>query len=667
MYQVIEARIRKAILRYIHKHYSIDVPVVTERPPRLEMGEVASPVCFELARKLKKPPRIIAQEIANKIPPIEGVARLEVAGGGYLNAYLERGTFFRVAIERAGHEAIHASADAPKAIVEHTNINPNKAAHIGHLRNAALGDAFVRLLRYTGRRVEVQNYIDNTGVQVGDVVLGFLHIEKKTPLEVRVLAAEPRFDYLCWDLYARVTVFLAEDKSRLSLRGEILHAIEAGSGAAAEIAEIVSTAIVRCHLFTMDRLGIEYDLLPRESEILHLKFWESAFAMMIERGVIHKAAAGKNAGCWVMKLASESEGEIAGEGAAPEADDGADTKIIVRSNSTVTYVGKDIAYQLWKFGLLGKDFHYARFHQYPGGHTVWVTQTGESEMEAPTFGNAAQVYNVIDSRQAYLQNVVFEALGALGFKEQADRSLHFSYEMVALSPRCAAEMGYEIPVEEAKKPYVEVSGRKGQGVKADDLLDQLEANARNEVDTRHPETPEAERVAIAHAIAIGALRYFLLKFTRGTIIAFDFNEALSFDGETGPYVQYAVVRARNIFRKLREQEPEFKLDALESLITDEALSSQLSAPAGNDLWEVLLLAGSLGAQVETALGAHEPAFIAKFAFQLAQQFNVFYHKHHILSEEDVTKKAFLLSLSRLVETQLVIALRLLGMEAPERM
>ena len=235
------------------------------------------------------------------------MARLEVAGGGYLNAYLERGTFFRTAIERAGHEAVHASADAPKAIVEHTNINPNKAAHIGHLRNAALGDAFVRLLRYTGRRVEVQNYIDNTGVQVGDVVLGFLHLEKKTADEVRVLAAEPRFDYLCWDLYARVTVFLAEDKSRLSLRGEILHAIEAGTGEAAEIAEIVSTAIVRCHLFTMDRLGIEYDLLPRESEILHLKFWESAFATMIERGVIHKATAGKNAGCWVMKLAAEAE------------------------------------------------------------------------------------------------------------------------------------------------------------------------------------------------------------------------------------------------------------------------------------------------------------------------------------------------------------------------
>ncbi|MGH9702776.1 MAG: DALR anticodon-binding domain-containing protein, partial [Candidatus Acidiferrales bacterium] len=447
---------------------------------------------------------------------------------------------------------------------------------------------------------------------------------------------------------------------------EILHSIEAGAGAAAEMAEIVSTAIVRCHLFTMDRLGIEYDLLPRESEILHLKFWESAFATMVERRVIHKAAAGKNAGCWVMKMGTEADEESAGE-AAPGTGDDSETKIIVRSNGTVTYVGKDIAYQLWKFGLLGKDFHYARFHQYPRGHHVWVTQTGPSELDAPAFGNAAQVFNVIDSRQAYVQNVVFEALGALGFQQQKDQSVHFSYERVTLSPRCATEMGYEISPEDAKKPYVEVSGRKGQGVKADDLLDQLEANARKEVDTRHPEVAEAERADTAHAIAIGALRFFLLKFTRGTMIAFDFEEALSFDGETGPYVQYAVVRARNIFRKLREQEPGFRLDELSKQVADDMLAAQLGPPGGNDLWEVLLLAGSLGAQVEIALSAHEPAFLAKYAFQLAQQFNMFYHKHHILSEEDRSKKAFLLLLSDLVERQLVIALRLLGMEAPERM
>src|SRR5579864_1050704 len=536
MYRQAEARFRETLAAFIRATYGTEISIVTERPPKLEMGEIASPVCFELAKRLKRAPRQIAQEIAAGIGHIDEVARLEIAGGGYLNAFLDRAAFLRDAIARSGKESVTATPDSPKSIVEHTNINPNKAAHIGHLRNAALGDAFVRLLRYTGRRVEIQNYIDNTGVQVADVVLGFLHLEKKNAAEVRVLAAKSRFDYLCWDLYARVTQFLEEDKTRLELRGEMLKAIERGTGAAAEVAEIVSTAIVHCHLRTMDRLGIEYDLLPRESEILHLKFWDSAFQKLVESGAIHKAASGKNAGCWVMHLPAENETAEA----APNDDD--DAKIIVRSNGTVTYVGKDIAYQLWKFGLLGKDFHYTLFHEYPGGHKLWVTSGTSGDSHAPAFGRGAEVFNVIDSRQAYPQQVVVAGLRALGFNSEADRSIHFSYEMVALTPRCAAEMGYELSEEEAKKPYVEVSGRKGQGVKADDLLDQLEQHARAEVDARHRDFSDSERAAVSHAIAIGALRYFLLKFTRGTIIAFDFKDALSFEGETGPYVQYAVVR-----------------------------------------------------------------------------------------------------------------------------
>jgi len=659
VYQPIEKRVRDALAAFIRAKHGVEINVVTERPPKIEMGEIASPVCFELAKRLKRAPRQIAQEIASTIGKIDGVERIEIAGAGYLNAYLDRAGFFRTASAAAGRETVRAFAESPKAIVEHTNINPNKAAHIGHLRNAVLGDAFVRLLRYTGRRVEVQNYIDNTGVQVADVVLGFVHLEKRTAAEVRALAAKPQFDYLCWDLYARVTHFLEEDKSRLELRGEIIKALEHGSGDAAEMAEVVSTAIVRCHLKTMSRLEIEYDLLPRESEILHLKFWDAAFQMLIERAAIHKASTGKNAGCWVMELSGDKE--------ATEPDDEADAKIIVRSNGTVTYVGKDIAYQLWKFGLLGKDFHYAPFLTYLDGRKLWITCSEGGAPDAPAFGKGQEVFNVIDSRQAYPQQVVVAGLRALGFNSEADRSVHFSYEMVALTPRCAAEMGYQLSEEEAKKPYVEVSGRKGQGVKADDLLDQLEQRARAEVDARHRDFSDVERASVAHSIAIGALRYFLMKFTRGTIIAFDFKDALSFEGETGPYVQYAVVRARNIFRKVREQEPDFSLERLEETTDAETAQRLLAAPDGNDLWELLLLAGSLGAQVEAAASAHEPAFIAKYAFQLAQQFNLFYHKHHILSEEDRGKKNLLLLLSALVEKQLVRALELLGVVAPEKM
>ena len=666
MYNIVESRIRQALREFIRRRYNADIEVGAERPPRIEMGEVASPICFELAKRLKRAPRQIAQEVVGELGKIEGVERLEVAGGGYINAYLERGPFFRAAFAGAGAPGASAAAGAPKSIVEHTNINPNKAAHIGHLRNAALGDSFVRLLRHAGRRVEVQNYIDNTGVQVADVVAGFLHLEKQTPAEVRARAAQPRFDYFCWDLYARVTQFFEEDPTRLALRAEALKAIEEHRGAAGEIGELVSTAIMRCHLRTMERLGVEYDLFPRESEILRLKFWDAAFEQLRERGAIRKATSGKNAGCWVMQVSSSGTQQAGGD--APEAaSDDDEAKIIVRSNGTVTYVGEDIAYQLWKFGLLGRDFRYQRFDTHPSGHAVWVTCADGGEAGAPAFGKADQVYNVIDSRQAYLQNVVVAGLRALGFHAQADRSIHFSYEVVALSPRCAAEMGYVLSPEDAQRSYIEVSGRKGLGVKADDLLDRLEAAARAEVDERHAQTPDSERVAIAHAIAIGALRYFLLRFTRNTVIAFDFKDALSFEGETGPYCQYAVVRARNIFRKLREQQPDFEVESLEAAASQEKIAQFVASPAGNDLWEMALLAGSLDTQVEAAVAAQEPAFIAKYAFQLAQAFNLFYHRHRILTEADPSRKAFLLMLTRLVERQLVLALDLLGIVAPEKM
>jgi len=684
VYHVVEARIRAALGEFLSRRGIQDIAAVTQRSPNVALGEVATPIAFELAKRLRRAPRQIAQEIAAELAGIPGVARVELAGAGYVNFFFDRAAFFQAAFSESTNAGLRRDSEAgaarekagePKNVVEHTNINPNKAAHIGHLRNAALGDTFVRLLRRAGRRVEVQNYIDNTGVQVADVVVAFAHLEKKSADEVRALAAAPRFDYLCWDLYARVTQFFEEDKSRLALRGQTLAAIEEGHGLAAELAEIISVAIVRCHLRTMERLSVQYDLLPRESEILHLKFWDAAFQQLKMRGAIHLAASGKNAGCWVMNLEGKEEAgengaeDIGAEGDSAETDDTA--KVIVRSNGTVTYVGKDIAYQLWKFGLLGRDFRYRRFYEYPDGHTLWSTTTGEGEPGAPEFGHADVVYNVIDTRQAYLQNVVVAGLRALGFEEQAARSIHFSYDVVALSPRCAADMGYKLTEEEMRKPYVEVSGRKGQGVKADDLLDELESAARGEVDSRHAEAPEAERAHIAHAIAIGALRYFLLKYTRTAIIAFDFRDALSFEGETGPYCQYAAVRARNIFRKVAEQQPDFslaQLDAAPSETLGEAsLKDLLKSGEGDDLWELALLAGSLDAQVGTALSAQEPAFVAKYAFELAQAFNLFYHRHHILSETDAAKKTFLLRLSRLVERQLVTALDLLGIEAPEKM
>lgn len=691
MYHILATRFQKALQNFIRRKYDLEINASLERPPQIEMGEAASPVCFDLGKRLKKAPRLIAQEIAVQMKPIEGIARIEVAGAGYLNAFFDRAAFLQGLREEHGGRVASAAKGGAKIIVEHTNINPNKAAHIGHLRNAVLGDTFVRLLRPRGEPVEVQNYIDNTGVQVADVVVGFLHMEKKRAAEVGALASQPRFDYLCWDLYARVTHFFEEDKTRLALRNDTLKEIEEGHGEAAEIAAIVADAIVSCHLRTMARLGIGYDLLPRESEILRLKFWDAAFQKLKQTGAIYLASSGKNAGCWVMpwserpkevkpnaknavKEEAPSTAAEAGEDVSGDDEGDRQDKVIVRSNGTVTYVGKDIAYQLWKFGLLDRDFHYRRLTTAPDGRPVWVTTAEAGEADAPAFGKAGKVFNVIDIRQSYLQEVVEAGLRALGYDEQADRSIHFSYEIVALTPRCALEMGHQLSAEDARRPYVEVSGRRGLGVKADDLLDKLEAATRQEVDERHSEMGEEEKKATAHSIAIGALRYFLLKFTRGAIIAFDFEDALSFDGETGPYCQYAIVRARGIWRKGALISPDI---TSEVNITDAARILEASTPEvarrfldgieNNEFWEVALHAGSLDSTIEAAIGAQEPAFVAKYAFQLAQAFNLFYHRHHILSEEDPQKKAFLLMLTELVERQLVAALRMLGIEAPEKM
>jgi arginyl-tRNA synthetase len=649
MFLSYQSRVRDAISAFLKSEYNAEPRIVMEQPPRPEFGDLALTFAFELAKSLRRPPRKIAEEVIAKLPPIPGVARMEPAGAGYVNVFFDRTAFAAEMIAGSADRATPGRVPAGKVIVEHTNINPNKAAHIGHLRNAALGDIFVRILRGLGCRVEVQNYIDNTGVQVGDVVVGFEHLEHKSAADVEALIADPavRFDYYCWDLYARVSRYFEEDKPRAAaLRGAALQKIEHREGDTARLGEVVARAIVRAHLKTMERMGVEYDLLPRESEILHLKFWEQAFGLLKERGAIYLETEGKNKGCWVMRADSSGEATEESADADPDA-----SKVIVRSNGTVTYVGKDIAYQLWKFGLLGRSFRYVPFQTYPDGRVLWMSAT---EGETLEFGGAERVYNVIDTRQSYLQNIVVMGLRALGYNEQADNSVHFSYEVVALSPRCCKDLGIELSEEDAKRPYIEVSGRKGLGVKADDLMDTLYERALAEVQSRHADRDAAFQAEVARQIATGALRFFLLKFTRNTVIAFDFAEALSFDGETGPYCQYAVVRAANILRKAGDC-PAPPAEAV------------AAALANDELWPLLMLASQTVSAAEQALQASEPAVLAKYAFQLSQAFNTFYHRHHILREEDAGKQAFLLWLAGLVRRQLLQALAWLGIEVPEVM
>jgi arginyl-tRNA synthetase len=660
LYRHLERRLAQRVRDFLRRSYDLDLPkIVIEQPPKVEFGEYALPLAFELAKKLRKAPRKIAEEIVSGIGPIEGFDNLELAGAGYINARVNRAA---MAAALAGDEKPEIEVPPGKVLVEHSSINPNKAAHIGHLRNAVLGDTFVRLLRYAGREVDIQNYIDNTGVQVADVIVGFLHLEKKQWDEIEQLSRQPRFDYYCWELYARVSHWYEEDEKNLQARAETMHAIEKGGNETSAIADMISTAVLRRHLETMDRLDIEYDFLPRESEILHLHFWDAAFAKLKEGVVLVLETQGKNKGCWVMRRAGTATPFTVEDAKDAEKIAEEDQKVIVRSNGTVGYVGKDIAYHLWKFGLLGRDFGYKEFYRYPNGHECWISAV-EGEEEHPHFGDVSELYNVIDARQAEAQNTVIEALRGLGYNEQADHYTHFSYEMVALTPRCAAELGYHLSDEEKGKAYIEVSGRKGFGVKADDLLDTLIASAKKEVDARHPELSDAERDSIARQIAIGALRYFMLKYTKPSVIAFDFKDALSFEGETGPYAQYAVVRATNIFRK-GGYDPEKSGGDAASRVSTEEFIRYLAGETANEIWALWLAAAKTSYIVDQCIATTEPAYLAKHAFQLAQLFSYFYHRHPILTEADEGRKKFLLATVTVVRRELIRILGAMGITVP---
>ena len=663
LHEQLKARVR-AVLAERYEITDPDLNVPVETPPNRTMGDLGTPVAFDLARRLRKAPRVIAQEIADALGPLPGITRVEAAPSGYLNVFLDRPAFLLARLGVAG------SLPAPtprsdKTIVEHTAINPNKAAHIGHLRNSALGDTLVRALRFRGSPVEVQNYIDDTGVQVADVVVGFREFEKIDLAGAKHLAATTRFDYYCWDLYARVTEWYDGDKERLKIRQATLHDIEHGVEPTASLAAFIADTVVRAHLKTMARLNIDYQLLTWEGDILRLKFWARAFDAMQATGAVYLQNDGKHAGCWVMKIDDPDAA------ATPEDDDPESReKVIVRSNGTAVYVAKDMAYQFWKSGLLGHDFYYRPFATRLNGEPLWATTSDPAlaVKDHPAFGAAAATYNVIDVRQAYLQKLLKQALTAIGHPAEAERLTHFSYEMVALSHATAKELGFA-PAEgsdEAKKPFVEVSGRKGLGVKADDLIDRVIAKAQSEVERRQPDLSDAERRRIAEDIGVAAVRYFLIKYSRTKVIDFDNDEALSFEGESGPYLQYAVVRANNIFQKLQDRlgiDQAAMLAPLPTMPPDFINGSD----GDHELWALVLEAARLDDVVEQVVRTLEFAVLAKYGFALAQMFNAFYHRAQILNEERDDVRRWRAAAVAYFRMQLTRMLELMGVAVPPRM
>ncbi|MFN7965462.1 MAG: arginine--tRNA ligase [Acidobacteriota bacterium] len=628
-------------------------------------GDLTTPIALGLARSMQRPPREIAGTLADAIRALPEVGTVDVAGPGYVNIRFDRTSVVHRML------APHAAPTRPggKIVVEHTNINPNKAAHIGHLRNAVLGDTLARCLRAQGHTVEVQNYIDDTGVQVADALVALTELAGLDDAGVQALQtrAEQRaavdghgIDHDLWDLYARVTRWYEEDESRLQKRQQVIAALEHGDAEIAKLGRAVADAVVRCHLRTMLRLGIEYDLLPKESDILAHRFWQQAFHRLQESQAIVLSHEGKTAGCWIMNLPH-----------AEEEDGGQEyEKVIVRSNGVVTYVGKDIAYQLWKFGLLGRDFEYARLDDFRYRDNKALYQTvppGQGVASPPAFGRAETVYNVIDVRQAYLQRVVKQGLERLGHAVEATRSIHFSYEMVALSPQTAQQLRPDLALsdEERARPYLDMSGRRGLGVKADDLLDQLERKARIEVETRNPELSADDARGIALDLAIGALRYYMLRFGRNKVVAFDIDAALAFEGETGPYAQYALVRIARILDKLAEKTASTVAELREA--ATHASFDALPDDVALDHWKLVHRAARLPEAVRQAVDNLEFAVLAKYGFELAQEINGFYHRYPVLKEERDDVRTARVAVLLVAERSLREALGLMGVAVPARM
>lgn len=683
MWTELRDELAREVARAIQERFGVTHRPVVEVPPRRELGDFASPAPMQLARTLKRNPRAIAEDLAGALRPPRLVREVKVLGAGYLNLFLDRPAFAAALLALdaprsaapqgtggggGGAGAAQPAAGRPgKIIVEHTNINPNKAAHVGHLRNAVLGDVLARCQGSLGYAVEVQNYIDDTGVQLADVVVGFLDLRRMGLAEVAAIP-EP-FDYVCWDLYAEVRRWYDAEggadagSERRQLLRDTLHQLETGRGERAEMGRLVARRVVRRHLATMRRLGISYDLLTRESDILALHFFDRAFQRLKDSGAVRHETTGKNAGCWVMPLAHSEEF------AGLEDPD----KVIVRSDGTVTYVGKDIAYQLWKFGLLGQDFGYRYWQE----AEAWETCPA-GEAVHPAFGGAYRVINVIDTRQSYLQRIVRAGLQALGHTAEAERSVHFAYEMVALSPETARQLGYrqEAPAADgedredreqepaaagaAPEKALEMSGRKGIGVKADDLMDRLEAKSREEIGKRNRELAGAELDVLAREIAVAALRFFMVKTTTNRVIAFDFDEALNFEGDSGPYLQYSLVRARNIRRRLRAAGQPDEVSAA-------AVQELAAGHFGEDLWGLILEVAQIRDLVEKAVAALELSLVARQALEIAQRFNTFYHRHPILQESDLAVRAARLATVQIFRRGLENLAELLGIPTPERM
>jgi len=641
-----------------------ELPIDLRFSAQSSFGDYSMPVMpWASKNMLGRQPLLIAEQLAEVLREIHdsAIEEITVTKPGWLNFRLNRPALGKAIIEQVLEEGADFGQNdvgtGTKVIVEHTAINSNKAAHVGHLRNSCLGDTTVRMLRSQGYNVEAENYIDDSGVQVADVVVGFILLQEgllQLPEGNQQLPGES-FDYYCSRVYVAVGKAYEVLPELLELRKTVLHAIEHGSEAEsvpdyAVIAANLSRKIVQAHLATMARLNISFDLLTWESAILGAGLWKHVFEMLREHGLIEKPETGPLAGCWILPF---GEGEV-----QTEEGDRTTNKVLVRKDGTATYTAKDIAFQLWKFGLtddplIGVQFQFVPWGRQHDGRLLWSMLPPQAEVliedeaDPKRFGHAKRAINVIDVRQSYPQQIVYESLRRLGFTEQADNSLHLAYEVVTLSAATAARLG--VDTSDGREFYA-MSGRRGIEIKADDLINAAVARMQ-EVETKRDLSPEAAAI-----LAASAIRYFMIRFNLQQIITLDIDEALRANGDTGVYLQYAYARANSILRRLQEHnyvEPD-QLDVLpEHLAQSE--------------WELLRHIDAFPRRLAEASAQLAPNMFASYAYDLAAHFSDFYeHTPPILKETNDQVKAFRTMLVRATVQTMDNVLRILGFVPLER-
>ncbi len=615
-------------LKKILDEMSINEIVFTVEPAKPGFGDVSSNISFLLAKELKKSPREISELLNQKYTDCIStlVDHSEAHPSGYLNFYADWTKLGQLILSES-YLPYFGDVDLGNAstlVIEHTSVNPNKALHIGHVRNIIVGDCVSRILKKSNYKVNVLNYVDDSGLQVADIVLGFKHFgfELEPP-------NGKKFDHYCGDdVYVKTTEKYEEDSSLENIRKNILKEIEEGNSEIAKFADVVTKRVLSAQLETCWNLGVFYDCLNFESQIIRSGLWSKIFEKLKNMKLIEFEKDGKNEGCWVIRGNENDE-----------------DKVIVRSNGTATYIAKDIPYAAWKLGLLNDPFEYQKyFPEQPNSKILWETVVSENNSEKSKF-SGDKVITVIDSRQSRLQKIITELMDK--FKSSPDSYVHLGYESVTLSPETAKTLGIDTDGKQAQ-----MSGRKGVYVNADSVYEILKSKTIEETTKRHPEFEPSLVADIAHHISVGTLRYEMIKQDLDKIITFDLNKSLSLEGDTSSYIQYSHARASRILEKSNS---ETSIDIDYSVFQEK---TEL---------ELIKLIGMFNIQVRDSAKNLSPKVIARYCHELAVAFNSFYEHNHVLDLDDKQLEKARLTLVNSYKITIEKSLDLLGISAPDRM